>query len=42
MAIAGAGIGDTFSSRMPQQGKSDTEENYDDRGADERNAGEMQ
>ncbi len=42
MTIAGAGIGDTFSGRMPQQGKSDTEENHDDHGADERNAGEMQ
>jgi hypothetical protein len=42
MAIVGAGIGDTFSGRMPQQGKSDTEENHDDRGADEGNAGEMQ
>jgi hypothetical protein len=42
MAIADAGIGDTFSDRMPQQEKSDTEESHDDRGADERNAGEMQ
>jgi hypothetical protein len=42
MAIVGAGIGDTFSGRMPQQGKSDTEEDHDDRGADEGNAGEMQ
>src|SRR5271163_2970733 len=42
MAIACAGIVGNFSGRMPEQGKGDTEENHDDRGAEECDAGEIQ
>jgi hypothetical protein len=42
LTAACARIDDDFFGRMPEQGKGGTEENHDDHGADERDAGEMQ